>query len=137
MNTLTVPTRSSWLSLVAETAGVPGTAIARVLLAGPPVAGQARAVVQVKNSQGQVVGAAYWYGEGYDLAVGASVDIGFDMSSTDELRVVAWLDDESGFTPPRARVAPHDAASRLYDRGVAAQLWLKPQNAAGSVPEAA
>jgi len=137
MNALTVPTRSSWLSLVAETAGVPGTAIARVLLSGPAGAGQWRAVVQVKTARGQVVGAAYAHGEEYDLALGASVDIGFDVLTQDELHVVAWLDDGAVFGPARAQAEPAHATSKVYEPGTAVHLFLKLQDAADSVPAAA
>lgn len=142
MNHLVAPSRSSWLSLVAETAGVVGAAIARVELQARGLSGPVRAVVQVVDAQGQVVGAANWYGDGSDLGRGASVDIGCDFSSSD-LRAVAWIDEPRSAVPARLAQAPRHAASGKCDPFEAIHLDLhprrraRPQAAVGFVPEAA
>lgn len=127
--------RGSWLSLVAETAGVPGATIARVELflsenisrdksslgrASAPL----RAIVQVHDAEGRVVGATYWHGDATDLARGVPVDLGCDLNSTWGARVVAWLDDETVCGPSQA-VAPDHVSEKSFDPFSAMKLMLR------------
>ncbi len=144
MNHVAVPSRSNWLSLVAETAGVPGAAVARVQLGAIGVVGPVRAVVQVLDASDRVLGATYWYGEGTDLAAHATVDIGYeyDFIHREPLRVAAWIDGQLDIHPARYVVAPPHAAIRPYDRTAGLKLMLEEEHpaihaAVGFVPEAA
>jgi hypothetical protein len=116
---------SSWLELVAETAGVAGAGVVRVELSAPAARGSVRAVVQVVDRHEQVIGATYWYGDGADLRSGTAVDVGCDFSSLHGLRIVAWLDEPQQNRAPRHAVAPVHASSCAYDPFVTMSLELK------------
>lgn len=85
--------QDSWLSLVAETAGVADCSVARVELVGAPfgVRGDVRIVVQVLGAGGLVLGATTWEGNARELARGVFVDLGTSGATGGE-RVVAWVD---------------------------------------------
>jgi len=127
MEHLAAPSRSSWLSLVAETAGVAGAGIARVVLAAPQLAGPVRAVVQIHDHFGQVVGATHWYGEGCDLRTGATVDLGYDVLVPSDLKVVAWIDRALDRAPALLALPPREAVARDYDPRIALRLNLDAQ----------
>ncbi len=141
MNHEATVSRNSWLSLVAETAGVAGTAIARVKLQASALLGPARVVVQLVDSDQEVVGATYWYGEGSDLETGVSVDIGCDFFTAHDIEVRAWVDDGLTSSSARRALAPHLVACAPYDENVAMKLSLRgpatPQAALDVVFEAA
>ena len=116
------PKQDSWLSLVAETAGMADCSIARVELQGPSFgSGDRRVIVQVLGANGAVLGAATWTGPARDLARGVVVDLGYSGyggAST----VMAWIDPSDVGAEPffsaatsRAVTAPlvSDRASRL------------------------
>lgn len=116
------PKHDSWLSLVAETAGMADCSIARVELQGPSSgSGDRRVIVQVLGANGAVLGAATWTGPARDLARGVVVDLGYSGyggAST----VMAWIDPSDVGAEPffsaatsRAVTAPlvGDRASRL------------------------
>jgi hypothetical protein len=116
---------SSWLSLVAETAGVSGATITRVQLQG--FAGQAdavRAIVQVLDSRGRVIGASYWDGDSRELAQGVMVDLGCDLGAALGSRIVGWIVDEHTGIEARRAVAPYDAAGQYFDPTRAMKLML-------------
>jgi hypothetical protein len=149
MNHSAAPSPLSWLALVAETAGVPGAAIARVELSGSSWSGPVRAVVQIVDAWDQVVGAGSWYGEGSDLLRGATLDIGYDLYSSRGLSVVAWIDSDRRAGTARLAHAPESAVRTACDRNVTIRLRLDPvrlapqkprethQTPLGLVPEAA
>jgi len=96
----------TWLSLVAETAGVAGACVTRIRLRATSARGVVRAVVQVQDRHGRVVGATDWIGDGIDLVCGAYVDLGCDFSALDELHIVAWLTSPQDQQPAVTAVAP-------------------------------
>lgn len=107
---------SSWLSLVAETAGVSGATIARVELnARDEFFGPVRAVIQVIDDRGQVVGATTWSGHATDLLEGVALDIGCDLSSTWGSQVVAWIEEQDVVTSARFAQAPTYATRHSFD----------------------
>lgn len=106
----------SWLSLVAETAGVSGATIARVeLSAHDQFYGPIRAVIQVVDDRGQIVGATRWSGNAADLATGVAVDLGCDLSSTWGSQVIAWVEQASVVSSPRCAEAPQYATHHSFD----------------------
>ncbi len=136
-------TYGSWLSLVAETAGVSGATIARVELhtvnsIGPKRLGRrsndradskgstpVRVVVQVHDVQGSVVGATYWYGDQEDLERGVAVDFGCDLDVNRGSQIVAWIDDQQIVCSARQALAPEHASSRLFESFRAMKLMLR------------
>jgi hypothetical protein len=122
MNHITAPSRSSWLSLVAETAGVSGAVVARVQLQSRRNRVFSRAVVQILDATDHILGACYWYGDGADLCAGTSVDIGYDLDSAGGLRVRAWLDDSTIMLPARLAEPTEDALCVSYDPAITPKL---------------
>lgn len=96
----------TWLSLVAETAGVAGACVTRIRLRASSARGLVRAIVQVQDRQGRVVGASDWIGDGIDLVCGAYVDLGCDFTALDELHIVAWLTSPHDQQPAVTAHAP-------------------------------
>lgn len=118
--------RGSWLSLVAETAGVSGATIARVELHSVDSVARAprsqrgaslslRAVIQIQDAWGDVVGATYWYGNEEDLAGGVAVDLGCDFHVSPGSRVVAWIDDQQTVCSARQALAPQHASEQAFE----------------------
>lgn len=144
-------TYGSWLSLVAETAGVSGATIARVELHSvdsvrPRRLGRrsskrpdessslpVRAVVQVRDAQGAVVGATYWYGNQEDLARGVAVDFGCDLHASRGSQIIAWIDDQQTICSARQALAPQHASQRPFESFKAMKLMLRkaPRNQGG------
>lgn len=127
--------RSSWLSLVAETAGVSGATVARVeiqsqKLASTPRSGSVRAVIQIQDDFGGVVGAGTWEGDVRDLAHGVSLDVGCDLGAGLGTRVVGWIQPDPRPVDPARTLAPFDATGRYFDPTQAMKLMLR-----GPLPE--
>jgi hypothetical protein len=124
---------TSWLSLVAETAGVAGATIARVEVCLQPSAvrqsGPLCAVVQLQDLFGNVVGQTQIWGEEADFLQGQYADLGCDLSSTRGAQVVAWfIDDES--TPSGKLQAPAQARRCSFDVTRAMKLMLSQEGEA-------
>lgn len=131
MKRLEVPQSTSWLSLVAETAGVSGATVARVVLfmgaqAGSPASRPRRAWIQIQDPAGRVVGATQVWGDEADFQSGLSTDVGCDLDGSAGCEVVAWLDEESHslLAEPRHQVAPPHAARCGFDVTHAMKLIL-------------
>jgi hypothetical protein len=124
MNTMTTSLTPTWLSLVAETAGVAGASVTRVKLKASGARGVVRAIVQVLDQQGRVVGASVWVGDGIDLVCGTYVDLGCDFSALDGLHIVAWLTSILDQQPASRALAPA-FASRPFDPYVPTTLELR------------
>lgn len=141
MNHSVAPFGNSWLSLVAETAGVSGATITRVELASAEHrSGPTRAIVQIQNRDGQVMGATYWYGDGSDLNAGISVDLGCDLTTPLGSSVVAWIDEEKLTVSAQRAIAPPHAARLRFSRTTGMKLMLSgshPTNSDEEFPEAA
>ncbi len=121
--------RSSWLSLVAETAGVSGATVARVELCARMPEGQsphqpAHAVVQILDDFGRVIAAAAWEGESRELERGVCLDVGCDLGSAWGSLVVAWIEPGSRSRRPELVTAPKDAAARYFEPTRAMKLML-------------
>lgn len=122
--------RKSWLSLVAETAGVSGATVARVEICGEKVMGQmegdwVRAIIQIKDDFGSVVGAVSWDGTAGELADGVTVDVGCDLSAGFGSHVVGWLQKSAAPVDPVLAHCPRDATSRYFDPAQSMKLMLK------------
>jgi hypothetical protein len=118
----------SWLALVAETAGVGDCGIARVCLAldGRP-SGELRAVVQVQDAQGRVLGAAEFFGLAEDFR-STLVDVGYSgFSPKKPLRLVAWLAGTTDPAEPEVLIAPSHASVGELREVVALKLILGPE----------
>lgn len=131
MKRLEVPPSTSWLSLVAETAGVSGATVARVVLfLGAPTEIPAnrprRAWIQIQDPAGRVVGATQAWGDEADFLSGLSTDVGCDLDGGAGWSVIAWLDEESNplLAEPRHQVAPPHAARCPFDMYRAMKLML-------------
>lgn len=121
--------RTSWLSLVAETAGVSGATVARVEIRGESALGQAgsqwtRAILQIQDDAGAVVGAVAWEGEARELAQGVTVDVGCDLESAVASRVVGWIQTSPAGTDPSRALPPWHATARSFDPTRAMKLML-------------
>lgn len=122
--------RSSWLSLVAETAGVSGATVARVEIQGqeltsPPTDGSVRAIIQIQDDFGAVVGAGTWEGDVRDLVHGVSLDVGCDLGAGFGTRVVGWIEADPRPIDPARAPAPFDATGRYFDPTQAMKLMLR------------
>jgi len=141
MNYPVAQTGNSWLSLVAETAGVSGATITRVELGSHDrLHGAKRAVVQLRDRRGQVIGAAYWYGDGSDLSAGVSVDLGCDLAAPAGSTLIAWIDEDALTISARSAAPSLSAVSRLFDRTTGMKLMLSgshPTDSDEEFPEAA
>lgn len=124
MDRIAAPPTSTWLALVAETAGVAGAGVARVQLRARGVRGPARVIVQVIDRHQRVVGASDWTGDGADLALGTSADVGCDTQELEGLRIVAWIDEPKTAIAPWFAPVPAHGASRAYDPDVTTTLEL-------------
>jgi hypothetical protein len=130
----------TWLSLVAETAGVSGATIARIELGGyiSPDEGPTdpraslRAIVQIHDSTGVVIGATSWEGTSAELAATTAIDLGCDLGASLGSRVVGWIEAPQHSVEPRLARAPHDAAARYFDPTRSMKLMLR----APSIPRA-
>lgn len=121
--------RTSWLSLVAETAGVSGATVARVEIRGESALGRTgsawtRAILQVQDDSGAVMGAVAWEGEARELAQGVTVDIGCDLEGAPASRVVGWIRTSPESTDPARALPPWHAATRSFDPTRAMKLML-------------
>jgi len=124
MNTMTASLTPTWLSLVAETAGVAGACVTRIKLRAKSVRGVVRAIVQVLDGNGRVVGASDWIGDGIDLVCGTYVDLGCDFSALDGLQIVAWLTSILDQQPASLALAPA-LAGRPFDPYIPTTLELR------------
>lgn len=157
MGQQTTNQRQSWLSLVAETAGVPGATVARVEIYGDKAVGRGngdllapkgwgggsvtseasassegsaasvssvRAVIQIRDDSGALLGAASWEGSARELAEGVTVDVGCDLSAGLGTRVVGWIHSGAGPVDTARPFAPWYAASRYFDPTHAMKLML-------------
>lgn len=128
----TIKVGRTWLSLVAETAGVSGATVARVVLQAPWFAGRStkavRAIVQIHDSWGQIMGAAQAWGAAEQLSEGLRVDVGCDLSATLGATVVAWIEVEphcpNQFVEAHQASAPMGAARTTLDPTRAMKLML-------------
>lgn len=121
--------RQSWLSLVAETAGVSGATVLRIEIRGESVLGRAedewvRAIVQIQDAFGGVVGAVGWEGQARELAQGVNVDIGCDLAAAWGSRVVGWIPITNESVEPARAVAPLNATARAFEPSRAMKLML-------------
>ncbi len=115
----------SWLSLVAETAGVSGAMISRIHLQGEThLQGPARVIVQVLDREGQVIGATRWYGKSEELSEGTVVDVGCDLGATLEALVVGWIETKVAYADPRATLAPIEKSTLYFNPMHAMKLML-------------
>lgn len=108
--------RSSWLSLVAETAGVSGIEVTRVQISCSECPrGTSSVVVQMQDRYGRVIGAARAKRWGADLAQGVSVDVGYDSWEARGATLIAWIEPSTSFEPARQLAAPARAARAPFD----------------------
>lgn len=124
MNTMTTSLAPTWLSLVAETAGVAGAYVTRVKLRASGARGVVRAIVQVLDRQGRVVGASDWVGDGIDLVCGTYVDLGCDFNALEGLQIVGWLTSILDQQPASLAFAPA-VTRRPFDPYVPTTLELR------------
>jgi hypothetical protein len=122
--------RQSWLSLVAETAGMSGATVARVQLQANGgrqriPGGWVRATVQIQDELGNVVGATSWDGDARELAEGVSVDVGCDLGAGWGRHIVGWIQNDPYAVEPTRVVAPWDAATRFFEPARAMKLMLR------------
>ncbi len=97
----------SWLSLVAETAGVAGAGVARIELICPDCApGFVTAVVQLLGPYGQVLAATRWVGRGSELSRGVKIDLAYDLESSDDIHLIGWQQRTALQGSPSAALAP-------------------------------
>ena len=116
---------NSWLSLVAETAGVSGATIMRLKIeANTRGSGCTRAVVQVRDSVGKVLGATYWYGRSEQLLDGVTVDLGCDLETHVGTEVVGWIESGGAAIDPRGAQAPQKLARTFFHPTRAMKLML-------------
>jgi hypothetical protein len=98
----------SWLSLVAETAGVSGRAVWPVDLSLPLGAAASerllRARVQIVTEWGQVVGSSELVAPVEDFWRGTKVEVGCDLVDAIGSHVVAWIEEAGA---PSARPPLH------------------------------
>jgi hypothetical protein len=108
--------KTSWLSLVAETAGVEGATIARVNVAGRSTfEGVSTVYVQVIDSHSNVVGAARRAITAADLQQGFSVDVGCDLLIALGATVVAWMERGLPERSARDQMVPAHATRRHFE----------------------
>lgn len=104
--------RSTWLSLVAETAGVSGATVVRVPVRCPRFSADSATVyVQVRSRAGAVVGAARQTIRGADLREGVALDLGVELEAGLSGMVVAWVEERPVLLGARAATVP-DGATR-------------------------
>ncbi len=118
------PKQDSWLSLVAEAAGMADCSVARVELQCPSSGpGERRVIVQVLGESGSVLGAATWTGSASELARGVIVDLGYSGyggAST----VLAWIDPSDVGADPFFSAATSRAVTGPLARDRASRLVL-------------
>jgi hypothetical protein len=123
---------TSWLSLVAEIAGVSGATVARVELCTPFAPAQltkpVRAIVQIQSCSDEISGAAQTWGTVAELVEGLRVDVGCDLSETLGATIVAWIEIEPNcpnqFVEAQNAVAPRNATRTALDPTRAMKLML-------------
>lgn len=130
--------RKSWLSIVAETAGVSGATIERLEICSDgkwndSASGSIRAIVQILDDLGRVIGAAAWEGQHAELANGVRLDVGCDLEAAWASRVVGWIDPSLHTNRPERAIAPWDATGRFFERGRAMKLMLRQPEATSFV----
>jgi len=117
--------RSSWLSLVAETAGVAGASISRVQVQCPEFSDEGATVfIQLLDSNGKVLSAARQFTTGSELSRGLSMDLGLDLSVTAAGLVVAWAEAGSARKGALRARPPARATSVAFDPTRPAELLL-------------
>lgn len=121
--------RTSWLSLVAETAGVSGATVARVEIRGESALGRAgsewrHAILQVQDDSGAIVGAVAWEGEARELAQGVTVDVGCDLEGGFASRVIGWIQTSAPGSDPAHALPPWHAAACTFDPTRSMKLML-------------
>ena len=114
------PRLESWLSLIGETAGVGGCAVARVgfsvrdLLSNGDES-ERRVSLQILAEDGSILGASTWSGRPLELSRGSLVDVGYCDNGGTGKQLLAWIEAEGSSTDPFFAVAPGWAASRDLD----------------------
>lgn len=107
---------SSWLSLVAETAGCGGATVSRIQLrCFESLDDFATIYLQVVDSRGRLVEAMRLAVSGADLQDGVSVDLGYELETVLGAELIAWV--EPGIVPDSARLTqpPPSARRRIFD----------------------
>lgn len=118
--------RSTWLSLVAETAGVSGATVVRVPVRCPQFsAASATVYVQVRNHTGAVVGAARQTIRGAELREGVALDLGVELESGLGGMVVAWVDERPALLGARVATAPAAATRAPFEPFFPSVLLLR------------
>lgn len=116
----------SWLSLIAEAAGVEASQVARIELRGQAVGPQS-VIVQIVAQSGRVLGAERWEGRAEDLKHGVRVDLGVWMTPEDarEARAIAFIDPTGGRAEPSRLRSPTGSRGRRISRGLRTRIELE------------
>lgn len=116
----------SWLSLIAEAAGVEASQIARIELCGH-ARGDQRIVVQILAHDGRVLGAERWEGSAVDLQRGVRVDVGAWMTPDDarDARAIAFADPTDGRIDPSLLRDPNESRGQRISRDRRARVELE------------
>lgn len=115
----------SWLSLVAETAGVAGAGVARVeLISAASSSRLVTCVVQLVGRYGQVLAATRWVGPSADLTRGVKIDLAYDLESTEDVFLVGWRQEKALTGSAYHEQAPVGVSALPFDPTRAMKLML-------------
>jgi hypothetical protein len=120
--------RNSWLSLVAEAAGVSGTAIMRVGVRSLDIQSSGTIYLQVLDRHGHVCGATRHRARAGELFDTVFLDLGFDWEGRANTTLIAWVDCESPTGGAWTAEAPEWATTVAFEPTHAMKLMLTLEN---------
>lgn len=118
---------SSWLSIIAEAAGVGRSDIASVEISSKAL-GPVWITAQLRSPEGRVLGATGWSGSGEELEERVRLDFGFCWEDVADheggAELVVFFDESHGAVAPEDQVADAIASRTRFRPGSTARLRL-------------